>query len=321
MSGIIKSVTKAFKKVVPNLKKILPYGLAIGALVFTAGAALGALPSWGTAVQGVVAKLGISETMAGILTGAVTQAGYGAALGAGGAFLTGKDPGKGALLGALTGAVTGGVSGGMGYETDPLKSLNPDTGAPAGVPGPTEAPALDGVEQGSNYTAPYGDTMPGGVDSDFDLGGGTGDGPMVGATDAPTLDSARADGTPALRRGLYSGSVAQSPLDATKTAEPKGWLERHQTLVGSTIQGAGRAGAQFFASGADADSQQKARDQRAANYRTGTRGLYNEPPADPTNARAPVPTATGDMPRTPQTVGSYQYNKEKGQLEFVKEGA
>jgi len=320
MSGILKSVSKTFRKLVPGLKKILPYGLAIGALVFSAGAALGALPSWGSAVQGVVAKLGISETLAGALTGAVTQAGYGAALGAGGALLTGKDPGKGALLGALTGAVTGGVSGGMGYETDPLKGLNEPGGAPAGVPGPTDAPALDGVEQGSNYTAPYGDTMPGGVDSNYDLGGMAGDGPMVGATDAPSLDSARG-GVPSIRRGLYSDSVAQGPLDAPAPAEPKGWLEKHQTLMGATIQGAGRAGAQFFASGADADSQQKARDQRANNYRSGTRGLYNEPPVDPTNARAPVPTATGDMPRTPQTVGSYQYNKEKGQLEFVKEGA
>ena len=313
MSGIIKSVTKVFKKVVPNLKKILPIGLAIGALVFTAGAALGALPSWGTAVQGVVAKLGISETLAGALTGAVTQAGYGAALGAGGAFLAGKDPSKGALLGALTGAVTGGVTGGLGMETDPLKGLNPD--ATAAMPGPTQAPGLDGVEQTSNYTAPYGDAGPGGVDSDFDVGGAvTGDGPLPGATSLPENDVP-------LRRGLYSGSVAQSPLDAPKAGEPKGWLERHQTLVGSTILGAGRAGAQFFASGADAESQQKARDQRANNYRSGTRGLYTEPPADPTNARAPVPTATGDLPRTPQTVGSYRYDKEKGQMVFEREGA
>lgn len=310
MSGIMKSIGKTFKKIVPNLKKILPYGLAIGALVFTAGAALGALPSWGTAVQGVVAKLGISETLAGALTGAVTQAGYGAALGAGGALLAGKDPSKGALLGALTGAVTGGVSGGLGYETDPLKGLNEPGGAPAGVPGPTS----DVVEQSATYSPEGGDGLTGtGIDSDMSLGGAvTGDGSLPGATSLPENDMP-------LRRGLYSGATA--PSAAAPGGEPKGWLERHQTLVGSTIQGAGRAGAQFFASGADADSQQKARDQRAANYRTGTRGLYNEPPADPTNARAPVPTATGDMPRTPQTVGSYQYNKEKGQLEFVKEGA
>ena len=321
MSGIIKSVTKAFKKVVPNLRKILPYGLAIGALVFTAGAALGALPSWGTAVQGVVAKLGISETMAGILTGAVTQAGYGAALGAGGAFLTGKDPGKGALLGALTGAVTGGVSGGMGYETDPLKSLNPDTGAPAGVPGPTEA--LDAPE----------------ADEWMGKAGASGFDPLNNQSAALPSDAPEGDIAGGARRNLYpaptdptfNDNITKEQTFGPRDVAPKipsagadankGWLERHQTLVGSTIQGAGRAGAQFFASGADADSQQKARDQRAANYRTGTRGLYNEPPADPTNARAPVPTATGDMPRTPQTVGSYQYNKEKGQLEFVKEGA
>lgn len=306
MSGVTKALGKVFRKVVPGLKKILPAGLALGALVFTAGAALGSLPTWGSAISQTAAKLGLGEGLTNILTGAVTQAGYGAALGAAGAAITGGKVDKGALLGALTGAITGGVSGAAGWETDPLKGLNDD---PMKATADTvRTPANSGVvEQSSNYLDP-GDGVPG-VDNDMNVGGGAA-GPRRGLL----VDDLTSD-VPGSTRVTSTGA----------TTEPKGWLERHQTLVGSGIAGAGRAAATYLAGGAEASAAEKAREQRAANYRSGTRGLMVDQPADqpvdPTNARAPVPTPTGPAPRTPQTVGGYRYDKNRGGVDWVNEGA
>jgi hypothetical protein len=105
MSKIFKSITKVFKSVVKFVVKIAPYALAAAAVVFTGGAALGLLPTFGAAVGGLVSSLGLSAAVTGALTGAITSAGFGAALG----FVTGGEKGmrKGALMGALTGGVMG----------------------------------------------------------------------------------------------------------------------------------------------------------------------------------------------------------------------
>lgn len=139
MSGVFKGVKKVFKKVVKTAKKILPAALGVGALVFTAGAALGVLPSWGTAVSNLTRAIGGESTLTNVLTGAVTQAGYGAVLGGATAALTGGDVGEGAGIGAALGAVSGGVMGGFGFETDPLKGLNQPSKAPQQV-GPQVGP-------------------------------------------------------------------------------------------------------------------------------------------------------------------------------------
>lgn len=145
MSGAVKSVKKVFKKSIKTFSKVAPIAIGVAAVVFTAGSAFGALPSWGTAVQSLTG----SSTLGNIMAGAVTQAGYGAAIGMAGAALTGGNITKGAQYGAAAGAVTGGISGAAGLPTDPLaKSAGPATGGvasqgagTAGIPMQTAAGA------------------------------------------------------------------------------------------------------------------------------------------------------------------------------------
>lgn len=116
MSGIVKGVKKAFKKVGKVAKKVAPIALAAGAAYFTGGAALGLAGTaggWGAAASSAVSSLGATGTLGSVLTGAATQAGYGALAGAGISAVTGGNVSKGMRTGAMTGAVTGGVSGGM----------------------------------------------------------------------------------------------------------------------------------------------------------------------------------------------------------------
>lgn len=152
MSKIIKGVKKVFQKIVPVIKKVAPYALAIGAIVFTAGAALGATGILGMGWGGAAAALGGAAgggTIGGVIAGAMTQAGWGALSGGliskaqGGSFL------KGAQAGALTGAVTGGVMGGLNPQAalskGPVKSTPSQQGpaTPSTIP---EAPvANDGL--------------------------------------------------------------------------------------------------------------------------------------------------------------------------------
>lgn len=89
MSGLFKSIGKVFKKAVKVIKKIAVPALAVAAVVFTGGAALGALPTMSSALGGVVSSLGLSSGLTSALTTGLTNAGFGALLG-------GK---KGALMG------------------------------------------------------------------------------------------------------------------------------------------------------------------------------------------------------------------------------
>jgi hypothetical protein len=108
VSGVFKAIGKVFKTVAKTVVKIAPFALAAAAVVFTGGAALGILPTFGAAVGGLVSSLGLSAAVTGALTGAITSAGFGAALG----FVTGGKKGlqKGALMGALTGGALGAFS-------------------------------------------------------------------------------------------------------------------------------------------------------------------------------------------------------------------
>jgi hypothetical protein len=129
MSGVVKGVKKVFKKVVKVIKKVAPIVLAAAAVYFTAGAALGvsgAAGGWGAAVTKLTSSIGLNGTLGKIVTGAVTQAGYGAAIGGVTSAVTGGDIMDGMKRGALIGAVTGGVTGGLGFETDPLKGAFDD---------------------------------------------------------------------------------------------------------------------------------------------------------------------------------------------------
>jgi len=113
MSGVIKSVVKVFKKVVKVVLKVLPYILAAAAIIYTGGAALGLVAGWGATAASITTGLGLSATsgIGAVLTGAVTSAGYGAAIGGIGSVVMGGDFGDGAKSGALVGAVTGGIGG------------------------------------------------------------------------------------------------------------------------------------------------------------------------------------------------------------------
>lgn len=102
MSNPLKAVTKTFKKVVKVVKKVALPALAIGAVVLTGGAALGALPSVGSVLGG----LGLSPALTGILTSAAKSAAFGAI----GSALTGGS----IIKGATTGFIVGGAMGGLG---------------------------------------------------------------------------------------------------------------------------------------------------------------------------------------------------------------
>lgn len=117
MSGVLKGIGKVFKKVLKVAKVVLPIALAIGAVVFTGGAALGVLPTFAGAIGGVVTSLGIGGAVGGALTGAIVSAGFGSAIGGATAAATGKPILKGMQTGALTGAVTGGVMGALNPAT------------------------------------------------------------------------------------------------------------------------------------------------------------------------------------------------------------
>jgi hypothetical protein len=132
MSGVAKAVGKVFKAVVKVVRKVAPVVLAAAAIYFTAGAALGvsgAAGGWGAAAASMTSSMGATGTLGSVLTGAITQAGYGAAMGGVTSLLTGQDPMKGMQAGALGGAITGGISGGLGLPTDPLKGIGESGGA------------------------------------------------------------------------------------------------------------------------------------------------------------------------------------------------
>lgn len=111
MSGVFKKIKKVFKKVVKVIKKVAPIALVAAAAIFTGGAALGILPSFGSAVGGLVSSLGISGTLGGVLTGAVTNAGLGGLVGG---VLGGK---KGMMSGIISGGLLGGAMGAAGQFT------------------------------------------------------------------------------------------------------------------------------------------------------------------------------------------------------------
>lgn len=223
MSGVVESVTKVFKKVVDVVKKVLPAALAVGAVVFTGGAALGVLPAWGTAVSGLVSQMGAGSLLSSVLSGAVTQAGYGALMGAATSALTGGNISKGLQMGALGGAVTGGVMGGLGMPTDPLSGLNeqvPSAGANMGGD-------ISAGQQGILNNASVGpETIVGGGDALSPAASAAPGMPSVTAPAAPGVAAPTAPGVVPTGNGLLGAG---------------GWIERNNALVGNVASGLGTA--------------------------------------------------------------------------------
>ncbi|MEQ1888040.1 MAG: hypothetical protein ABL951_02535 [Alphaproteobacteria bacterium] len=154
---------KLFKKVIKTAVKVAPLALAAGAVVMTAGAALGvtaAAGGWGGAITNLVARIGAKGILGSVLTGALTNAGYGAAIGAAGAALTGNSVSKGALMGAATGAVTGGITGGFRTPAPATGSVGvnlPNNAAPQ-----MDAPGLELSRAGGAGVTPVSAQAPNG---------------------------------------------------------------------------------------------------------------------------------------------------------------
>ena len=115
------------------MKKIAPIILAVAAIVFTGGAALGLGGimggGWAAAASTVGTTLGGSGLLGSVLTGAITQAGTGALIGAGVAAVTGGDIGEGLKRGAIGGAVLGGAGAGISHvrNASQVGSIGPIT--------------------------------------------------------------------------------------------------------------------------------------------------------------------------------------------------
>lgn len=306
MSGVLKGAKKVFKKVGKVVKKVAPYALAVGSVVFTAGAALG-VPAmaggWGAAVTKGLGALGISGSsgLAGALTGAVTQAGYGAALGGIGSAVSGGDFGDGAAMGALAGAATGGVMGGLGMPVDPLSGIGEGGGsnalsigktAPAGTP--AAAPAQTGLgapaatsATGAGYTAAAG---------------------TPGMAAAPAATTAAGAGAQAGQTGLMS-SVMNNPI------------------TGHVVKGLGTA---LLNSGQTDPYKAREAERRdvAASYDLpeGTAGLLPAPGAGQLNQpaelymtgrRAARAQAERNAPQTATRKAAYQFDPATGTIVFA----
>lgn len=248
MSGVIKGVGKVFKRVASGASKILPVALAAGAVMFTAGNALGVTSSWGDAVKSVTDSLGMDSTLSNVISGAVTNAGYGAVAGAATGAIAG-DAMKGAQYGAAAGAVMGGAKGaydsyaggdGGGADPAPSEAASGGDAATTGAKVETAPPPSD-VAQGAR-TGLLRTNMPGATTTTTATPANA-----VSGTSAPTAASSGAG-------GIF---------------DKGGWVERNGTLVGNTLTGLGKG---LLAADAG-DAQVKAMKERAdilrSNYGAG----------------------------------------------------
>lgn len=257
--GIFSSIGKFFKKV--RKSKIFQAVAAVAgvaATVFTVGAASGASwasGGWGGAVSSVTQSLGLGDTVTNLLTGAVTAAGYSAAIGAAGAALTGGDILEGAASGAAIGGLIGGAAGAAGYNVDPLDGINTKgasgvtSGAAQGVTGGARLPSelnLDGAgAEGMTY---------GGERPTFSLTS-----PPAPTPAAPETSASEAGG---------SSVMGRNGADATGGGilDRGGFLDRNSSLIGRSLTGL----AAGYAQGADNEDEigeiRRQEDRRRASY-------------------------------------------------------
>lgn len=303
MSGVVKSVGKVFRKAVKVAKKVAPIVLGAAAVYFTAGAALGLTPTLGAAASSLVggSVLG-SSTLASVVTGAVTQAGYGAAIGGLAAAATGKSISKGMGTGALTGAVTGGVTGGLGWNTDPLSSLN-------------------STETGAAFNASTGL-------------------PTAGRVSDAVASNAAGLATPGV--GSTAGALGTAATNAVAQAAPAStgllsWLNNNQTLAGTAIAGLGTG----LMANDDAEAKRATtRDERTAitnNYAlpssapsqggmpggassSNPGGLLTPSQRFNPNFYAQQAGATPTVSQSASGVGSYAINPQTGRWEYTPAG-
>lgn len=311
MSKIVKGIGKIFKKVVKTVVKIAPFALAAAAVVFTGGAALGLggifAGGFAGAVGSAVGALGLSGAAAGALTGAITSAGFGAAIGG---VLGGT---KGLKRGALMGALTGGVLGAVSPATFGIKAATSAAQATSGSTGALASETGQGI-----------------------LSGGTGG---AGAAASPVAS------------GIQSGALKAAQVMATQTGVPAaattaaaaapaaasggalGFLNSNPVLASGALQAVGGAlsgGGTNYSKQARAqiEVEDAAARRAAANYAFPGTGLLAAP-EDITQRYDPsarfVPGNAAYTPPAPMvgttgaaTTGSYRFNEETGQVEFVQ---
>ena len=296
MSGVIKGVGKVFKRVASGASKILPVALATGAVLFTAGNALGVTSSWGDAVKSVTDSLGMGSTLSNVISGAVTNAGYGAVAGAATGAIAG-DAMKGAQYGAAAGAVMGGAKGaydsysggdGGGGDSAPSETASGGDSPATGAKVETAPPPSDAAQGARNGLLR--NNMPG----------------ATATTAATPANAATGGAVPAAANSSGSGIFDKG-----------GWLERNQGLVGNTLTGLGKG---LLAADAG-DAQVKAMKERAdiirSNYGGARTGLLT--------AASNTQAATGQQPgMTPQqrfsvagVQGQYVYDPATGRYVLV----
>jgi hypothetical protein len=284
MSGIAKGVKKIFKAVGKIVKKVAMPLLAVAAIVFTGGAALGLAPlagGFGGAVASGLSAIGLPTTgaLGSVLTGAVTQAGYGAAIGGIGGMATGQGFAKGAAAGGLAGAVTGGLgglAGGIG-------------GAAAGA-------------------APAASTM-GNVTMSARNGLGT-----ALSTAAPAVPNAVAAG-PAVAGVAATGPAA--PLSAMQRLTQAGgglgrFIENHPNLTsmaGNALTGLGQGLMTGMAAKEDAQALEDRQNEIAASYSIDDSAYDSAPAAD--GVDRPTPGEKWDRPS-----GRYRYDRKSRQIVY-----
>lgn len=161
MSSIMSGLGKVFETVSKTAVKIGSAVAGVGSTLFTAGAATGAGPMATGGFTNLLKNFTGGGVLGNVLSGAITQAGFGALAGGAIGALTGTGFGKGALIGGLGGAVTGGLGGlagaaGIGAQpsVDGITTGSTPTGlAPTGSTGPVQsvnpAPAVSGQPQGA----------------------------------------------------------------------------------------------------------------------------------------------------------------------------
>lgn len=255
MSGVIKSVGKAFKSILKVAKVVLPIALGVAAIVFTAGAALAPASSFfAGGMGGAMSSIFGSSTLGNIVAGAATQAGFGALTGAATAAISGKDVMKGAQAGAAVGAVTGAATG----------LLKPQYIDPFNVKAADAPGVSNGLLNSPPTTAPAPTAQ---------SGGGTGP-----STQGPPPMSD-------IKTTQTNGGGGGGTPPATPT-----WLERNGSLAGNGLLAVGNA----IGGGEDAQARKDiAADERAGyakNYAGSTNGLLKTGAVKPDTGLAQTAT-------------------------------
>lgn len=288
MSGVVKGVGKVFRKVLKVAKVVVPIALAVGAVVFTGGAALGlTLPTWGAAVTSVFG----TSALGAIASGAVVSAGYGAVIGGATAALTGKSVMKGMQMGAATGAVTGGILGGATYVP------GQDAAAQAAAIDPIGNALAGGGEQAATAATAGGEQT---------VGSGAGtitspplDAPAGSASTGTSLSTPVAHAT----KGMVA-STAQQAAPAAATSSAGFWTGAAGPIAGGVLTAVGGA----MTAAAAGDQQENYDRNYGINYQD-----FLKPRAD----AVANPGGRQMSELSPRGPGRWRYNVEDSEFEFV----